>query len=407
MKLLVSKLIINKYYLLFFLIFIGGFFVDVSMGVLKDIGVQEEGGAGSLGQIWRVMILVLMFILLKKNIKYAVTILSFFIITELFSGVFHQNAIGAIVGISQGVKILYTALLFFIMAEFINEYRSDGLRLLARIMIYYELLIAIMLYISFFCGIGFSSYGQNVGQGTSGFFTGANALGFTFGSLVALNSIFLNEGVIKHNFKNTIIFLFSAFSLLFIGTKVSIVYFLIVFYIFNIRLFFTLFSFVLITIIFFYDLDVENLGQFSTVASRVAGNPEIIPSLMGSRAADILDAFNSLNIRDNPLRFIVGGGGFLSYQAVSSVPIYDILEADFFDILFMYGLHGVIFYCLFFILLVSRAINIKRAWPLGLFIFINSATGGHVILNGQSAAALALVFVSISYLSKQKYKLDI
>ncbi|EDQ01564.1 O-antigen ligase family protein [Shewanella benthica] len=398
-----NNLLSNKYYLLLILIFIGSFFVDISMGVLKSLGIQEEGGVGSLGQLWRTMLIALMFLLLKKDKKYYTLLLvMFFIITEVLSGIFHQNAIGIIVGVSQGIKVVYLVLLIFLMTHFIKENGRNGLKSLINIMILYELLISLMLYVSFFGGIGFSSYGQSTDLGTTGFFTGANALGFTLGTLTVLHSILLNERFIQPSFRNVFIFVFIVSSLLFIGTKVSIIYFIIAFYLFNFKLFLTCTLSVFILFIFFVDFSSIDLKQFSTVISRVIGNPEILPSLMGSRVRDIIEAFLLLNVEDNIFRFLIGGGGFLSYQTINTAPVYDILEADFFDVLFMYGLHGIISYCVFYIALAYNSLKIKRVFPFVIFIFINSAVAGHVIFNGQSAAALALVFVLISYLSKQK-----
>ena len=79
---------------------------------------------------------------------------------------------------------------------------------------------------------------------------------------------------------------------------------------------------------------------FDVVYLRFQNSPSVLSFLMSSRDVFAIDALNSISFQGiYVLRLIIGFGVFISFRNPNGTfTMYDTLESDFFDVLFMYGI---------------------------------------------------------------------
>jgi hypothetical protein len=149
---------------------------------------------------------------------------------------------------------------------------------------------------------------------------------------------------------------------------------------------------------------VESLSVvFDVILGRFNNSDNIVIFLSSGRTDFVINAFNEYFIYDpSSFRFLFGMGAFTSFQNPESVLVYDTLETDVFDLLFMYGLFSVLAY-LWFLGYALFILRTHKILMLGLFLLIlHSIMAGHVIFNGMSSVCIVLFFSMGNYLSKSK-----
>ncbi|MCC8172795.1 MAG: O-antigen ligase family protein [Parabacteroides sp.] len=108
-------------------------------------------------------------------------------------------------------------------------------------------------------------------------------------------------------------------------------------------------------------------------------------------------------------RVVLGGGYFLSFRNPFNLDysISSILEADLWDVFYMFGIVGLIAYtALFFYGLRfprgkkrSADYILKIAW---IMLFLHSALAGHVLQNGMSVMVLVCILIILKYRSRNE-----
>jgi hypothetical protein len=142
---------------------------------------------------------------------------------------------------------------------------------------------------------------------------------------------------------------------------------------------------------------------FDVVVKRYENSESLILFLGSGRIGYVENAMQVfLAQSDIILRLLFGSGAFLSFQNPDYVSIYDTLETDLFDVLFMYGLVGVstfltffayIGYCLrkYFIFILAFTV-----------LFFHSIVAGHVLFNGMSSFPIVMLFLVSSFLKTRE-----
>lgn len=362
--------------------------VDSLTGLMIDSGLLSEGGIGSPGQIFRISLFLFSLSLLKSNHIRVIFVfgMGYCILLEIFWNLQYQSFPGFVLSISQAIKVLSIIVSIVLVTHFLRCNNPESIIWLRAFINVNVFFVSLVLFVCFFFGLGFSSY-KDGGVGTSGFFSGANALGLSHGVL-----ILIGLGINRRNLFNIIFFVFCASSLLCIGTKTSAVFFLCISFISLVRhkalLTILLFSFVVF--LAYESLPTIELAQYQVVLGRIQNSElGLLRILLGDRYVNFSDGL--LFVLENDLawvKVIFGGGGYLSYQNPSLTVGYDIIEMDLADVFFMYGLMGLFLLLLFFTLLIYMS---RFSLPLFLaatLLVFHSLFAGHVVFNGMSSLAV-------------------
>ncbi|HHQ4776992.1 TPA: hypothetical protein ACSP0C_000698 [Aeromonas veronii] len=357
--------------------------------------VIPENGLASPSQIGRfIAILGLLIICFYKNLNvtwvYAFICLS---IIEIHAAFLHSSEIGFVFGLINISKLVYLSMLYLVIKDFFDKDHQSAVFFIGRIIKWNLLIISFSLIISTVTGIGNSTYGY--GFGTKGFFASGNGLGVYFG-VMTLISIYLKSVNLYADITNKTLF-FISLSVALIGSKAALIFSIIC--ILHVIWFssYRIFGVVVILMFFifgsYYLLEIFNL-IFDVVSKRYANSSGIIEFLGSGRYDYVINAFDELLSQpDAALRILFGGGAFLSFQSPSLFTGYDTIEADLFDVLFMYGIFCAIFLLCMYIYIL---IKLNKNWVLFLAAILcvfHSLLAGHVIFNGMSSLCVVILLV--------------
>ncbi len=395
------KFSINSIFLIFLFYFSP--FMDALSGYIILSGSLDAGSAGSVSQIFRFVILLLsLFIVLKDNKFFYIVILTFvyIVIFESFITFFHQSSYGYIIGLIYGSKILYLMLIFlalWIMYKN-NELTFDKLLLFVRNT---SLISTLLLIIPFFLNIGFHTYDEGT-FGFKGFFAAGNGLGLYMGAGLMLT---IYQWSRSKNLFSLFYILLIIFATVIIGSKAALAFSLTglisVIFLLNNKY---LFLFVLLSVIaFIYMFFDEIVIIFSTVFDHIlflygdGGN--FWSFILSSRDLFLSDAIDNLNVDGwYALRIIFGFGMYISFrEPFSSYQFIDILESDFADLLFAYGIIAVSIYSAIILLTMYKAISRKKFFLLLIFcLYIgHSLFAGYAVFNAMAGTFLPIIIVLI------------
>jgi len=376
--------------------------IDMFNGYGLANGYIAEGGLASPSQISRALMLCI-FLYIFFKYKMNISIIIFFIplfITEFLMGIFLQETFGVSYGVMSIYKLVYVVITGTLLSFLVKD-RND-IYLFSKFLKINILIISTSIYFSLYTGLGASTYGW--GFGTKSFFASGNGLGIYLG-IVSLTLIALNY--YKLSVKSSVFtYLYVIFSIACIGTKTSFVLCLIILlaliFISKQRYFLIFISccifFVFSRFIFEYFPIL-----FDVIISRAEHTDSFGQYVSSGRADYIMEAFSIFTASDsNMFRLLFGSGAFLSFQDPNNYFEFDTLETDFFDLLFMYGLYGLIFYlsCIIYIMYLLRS----HLFMLLIFLLLisHSLFLGHVLFNGMSSILLAMFFFMAKYFSLHK-----
>ncbi len=386
----------------FFYLFIALPLFDMLTGYSIYNGYIEEGSLGSPSRLGRLLALcLLVFVILRHRLRFSWLLLLFpLLIVELSAGIFLQNWLGVAVGIVTLSKLFYLSTLCIVLSHYI---KSDvDMDLFAKYLSANLILIASSIYISMIAGIGNSTYGW--GFGTKGFFASGNGLGIYLG-VSCLLLIALRKLTIFNGFGLASSF-FVMVSIILIGTKTSLIFFLLIsiYLLINSKYKYLLLPVLLVLFIFSHEILREIANTlFDVILSRLENTSSVAEYLASSRALFVHDAISTFSMQDSSFfRLPFGSGSFLSFQDPSHVVKFDTLETDMFDLLFMYGFLGLILY-LGFILRTSFLLR-KHFSLLCIFfvLFLHSALMGHVLWNGMSSTVMAILFAVATFITSRE-----
>ncbi|MDF2181410.1 O-antigen ligase family protein [Neptuniibacter sp. CAU 1671] len=371
-------------------------FADMVTGWLVLSSSLTEGGFGSPSQIFRAILLPLLFFRLAVGVRPVWAILPIFLLfIETVHVFFHQSLLAYSYGIIFFSRIIYLCMLYAFLVEL---YKSRMAGIIFKYMACSVILIALSLVFAFITDTGFSTYGW--GFGTKGYFASGNGLGLNLGVSTLLLLYIFHAGLNNGLYVRVGIF-FGLLAIFLIGSKTAWLLGGIVIISYFCFRYFGFMLFVLFPIVFgFLILFGGKLNRFfDVIVSRYNSSPDFLTFITSGRNDYFYDAW-LVYMGSSPgfLNFLFGKGFYCSFRVCDSVVFFDTLESDLADIFFMYGLIGVCLYFSFFIYFVFLFFMRKKYFLcfVWLLVFGHSAVAGHVMQNGMNLTLMA-VFVALAY----------
>ncbi len=364
-------------------------FFDMMTGFLVVKGTIAEGSLASPSQVGRAVAGILLLYAASKNRMGTswLFILLWMIIVELQAGLGFGPSFGVIFGFATVYKLTYFWLLFTVLAYYAKQNIHD----LGKFLKYNLIFISCSIIFSAITGVGNPTYGW--GFGTKGFFASGNGLGLYLG-IGGLILLLLQHYRMYLNVSLTTYILIILGTLL-IGSKTAL---LLSFLLLVGRLWLSsrrVLSFLFVGgLLIWFSPQILHISMlmFDVIVLRYQNSDSILEYLASSRIDYISNAFEIYYSKDIDLiRWFIGAGSYVSFQDPNAVLQYDTLESDVFDIFFMYGLAGVVAYCLVFAygaIILKQHIYFLLTWGL---LFMHSLFAGHVIFNGMSITILAFL----------------
>jgi len=370
-------------------IFCGLPFFDMMTGFLVVKGTIAEGSLASPSQVGRAVAGILLLYAASKNRMGTSWLFIFLwmIIVELQAGLRFGQSFGVIFGFATVYKLTYFWLLFTVLAYYAKQNIHD----LGKFLKYNLIFISCSIIFSAITGVGNPTYGW--GFGTKGFFASGNGLGLYLG-IGGLILLLLQHYRMYLNVSLTTYILIILGTLL-IGSKTALLLSLLLLVG---RLWLSsrrVLSFLFVGgLLIWFSPQILHISMlmFDVIVLRYQNSDSILEYLASSRIDYISNAFEIYYSKDIDLiRWFIGEGSYVSFQDPNAVLQYDTLESDVFDIFFMYGLAGVVAYCLVFrygAIILKQHIYFLLTWGL---LFMHSLFAGHVIFNGMSITILAFL----------------
>lgn len=395
-------------------------FFLVIMPIIESLNGYLNGiGISNIYRFATVFLIVIYFVLFNKKLPsslitflFLVTIFEFIILIQFFF--FHNDQNLLINDIKSMLRFFLCPIyfLFFNDALFNKDIEKKTIQ---KIILIYSFLYGIILLGLYIFKFGYVSYdfeanklvtfaSKSYGLGFKGFFIELN-------SLVAILSacLFFMKNKILNNVKSKSIlmlylsiYLLLIFSLFITATKFGIVISIICSIIFIVQILrkplaLKLKIGVLVTVVFillfsnyfFGDLFYNVLNRLSYFFSTTDGTS--LNVLFSNRISYLFDTIRSIDISQNSIFINIFGKGFntsLFYTGNER----SIIEIDFVDLYFSYGMIGICSYFYFFKdifcqLIVSKNHCIKE---MIIILYVYSFLGGHIIFNSMTATILAI-----------------
>lgn len=392
---------LRKFFIVLF--FFAAPFIDALTGKLIFSGVLNEGSLFSPSQLFRFLLTLFSFYLLKpKEILLVSAVISLFLIIELISLSLHLNFTGFLIGLVYSYKLGFILLVFLVLKSIFINYTQYSL---LKYFVISGFLYAIILLFSVALGIDEATYGKGA-FGSKGLFASGNGLSLFLGVCSVLSFYFFKK---EKTFISLFYYLILVISTVLVGTKGSI-FFLginLLLILFNSKkTFYLLGTTTILFSIIFIDKIINLFSvAFDVIVLRYNNSQSLFQFLASNRDNYIKDAFEIFqNSSFQLLRFVFGSGVFLSYRDFNNLTLaYDTLESDFFDVLFSYGIVGLIVY--FGIILIGFYYSLKQKNYIFFITWISlcfySLLAGHMLFNSMANIAFVILFLLI--LNPNKY----
>jgi len=387
--------------MILFLLFLILPFFDMVNGFLVVGGYLPEGGLASpsqLGRLLATMILFLICIFKKLNTVW-IFLLYYLIGIETFYGLQHLQTYGVMYGIMSAYKIVYIVLTCIVLKFYLKNQRDY--QLLGKFLKWNLYLISGSLLFSIFSGLGNSTYGH--GFGTKGFFASGNGVGVYMGVMTLIMFAFKKYKIYEN--VSTVALVVFALSTGVIGSKtamlLSLICLLCLMWFSRYRSVWLGLGVVGFILILPKVYELFNV-VFDVVVKRYEASESLIMFLGSGRIGYVEGALNIfLAQSDVNLRLLFGSGAFVSYQVPENA-IFDTLETDLFDVLFMYGIVGVSFFLTIFIYILFSLRHHFIFLLAATLLFCHSIIAGHVIFNGMSSFAIVVLFLISTFIQKRR-----
>jgi hypothetical protein len=378
-------------------------FIDAISGYLVLSEIISEGGVGSPSQIFRFLLLLISLKITFKNkifFNIILFIIFYIIIIEFIFFMVHNNLYGYIIGLVYGNKLVYLLLIYTSLLILFKTNVISFLILLKYIR-NYVLITSIILTLSFISGLGFNTYDEGT-FGFKGFYAAGNGLGI-FQGIGLLLSVYYWK-ITKEKFALISIFII-VFATTIIGSKtalflsvlslLSIVFLQKSIFIKGIIVFIL---FLLFTI--FIDQILSSFKiVFDVIIFRFNNSESVFSWLFSNRDNYLISALNSFSLDGILiLRVLVGFGAFISFRNPrGTYQSIDILESDFLDIFFMYGIIFLLIYIIFITSHIYIAFMKKKFFISLIFLLLmtHSIMAGHILFNGMSGILVPLLSLLI------------
>ncbi|MEH7512320.1 O-antigen ligase family protein [Gottfriedia acidiceleris] len=368
-----------------------------------------------VGQMYRGVILIFsIFILVnffeKKMIKLFLVLL-YLIITQMIYFFIHNSINGLLLDLTEILKVI----LIILTVETYKILNKHNILNKADIIKIFKInlwLFPLTIIIPKILGIGFTVYGN--GSGYKGFYDANNDL-----NIVLLVLLIFSIYYVQQKKLNPFIYGFNIILLLLvillIGSKSSLVFSILIFVFFiimdktsniikKIKTLLITTSLLGLTCYFlikFYFNDLLLMfDKQSYFFDQSIKSGNLASFLFSGRDYLLEYALNVLmNNKYNFIQLFFGIGRYyhgLLLGSVYKIQSYKIIEMDFFDTFFSYGLIGILIIYGYIINIIYKTIKNKNFNPFSLLsiiiIMIFSFLGGHVIYSGLAGSVVALVF---------------
>jgi hypothetical protein len=384
------------------LFFFAAPFIDAFTGKLIFSGAITEGSLFSPSQIFRLLLTIFSFFFLKpKEILFVLTVICYFLTIELISLSFHQNFTGFLLGLVYSYKLVFILLVFLVLRPIFMKYNQYSL---LKYFVVSGFLYGTILLCSVALGIDESTYNKGT-FGSKGFFASGNGLSLFLGvsSLLAFY-LYKKEKTVLSIFYYIILVI----STVLVGTKGSIFFLsinLLLILFISKKVFYLLGTTTFLLFVIYIDKIINLFSvAFDVVILRYNNSISLFQFLASSRDDFIKDAFEVFgNSSFQPLRIIFGSGIFLSFRDYENLTLpYDTLESDFFDILFSYGILGLIIYLTIIFWGIYYSIKKRNyiffiTWTALCFY---SLIAGHMLFNSMSNIGFVILILLIHIIPK-------
>ena len=406
----------RKSSIVLFLIYYLNPFFDALTGYFVGNGLISENALFSPSQLFRLFltIIILFFLRNEKKIQLFVYPLIYFIILELIAFLFHLYPKGLMSGLVSSYKLTFCILLYLLIKSYIDKKIISSIDLI-KYFIGSATIYAIIILVSDLIGISFDVYGE--GLGSKGVFASANGLGIFIGvaSLFSLYSY-----LTKKNGGEFIRLLLFSYVLINLMSKAAIIMLLslllMTYYYLSRKYKCVIICIAACIFIFYLPIFLEIATTAITVIKYRYENAENLTHfLLSGRTEYLSTAFKQFTISGILMIRLLGGlGYFISFRNPYENNFWlessSFLECELFDIFFMYGFIGILFYIFIILYVINKGFKLKGYKRIFLYAWIvlcvHSAFAGHVLFNGMSIIAFITTALVIN-INKQNYNENI
>jgi len=361
---------ISIYSVFLFLLFYASPFIDSFTGFLIYSDVIPVGGGNiSPSVVLRLILFLMGFIFITKPQFRIIFSVALLIVIFEFIGFFavHHQLAGFFVGINYSFKTVYAIMLCMVIYTFMKSKQMsfEDLLLIFRSCV---LLYACAIIVPSIFGLGVSTYGKNSATwGKIGFLASGNGAGALMG-IGSLISLYIYNR--RKKIADLIVYIITLITCYLIATKGTLLFsavnLLIIFYLMKWRYKLVSVFFVFIFISIVSDEVINLLLQsIDVIKFRYERSPNFILFLTSGRISYLGYALDQYNLDGFAFfRLFFGFGAFQSFRATDFD--FDLgkqqyyLEAELFDVFFIYGIFGMVCYLLFFILTFVAGYKNKR-----------------------------------------------
>lgn len=410
------KLVIKFNNKISLILLILGFTLFIPVDIIN--GIFLRNGLPSLSSPYKSMILFLVLVYLLKNNKYSY-VFSLIIIISTFI-VIHTILLGdislALSGLDMIVRFIAILIFFLFFSELIKKQHSDYLFTIAFISFCFLAMNVVLGAL----GFGYGMYGgaSENAIGTKGFIFAGNELGgavIISGAIIMIKNLEENQ-YLKFFILGIIMLVLSAF----MGSKVSILGTIILFFIFPIlKAFKNLKNFklpkkdfyysnmmllivpFLSTIAIFYTLYETNLIMRLTYFYEKVDLVTLIFSGRNIRALEALEIFKNYDFIG-----LLFGTGRDWWQYTSENKL---VELDPLDFLMNYGIFGFLFVFGSIFYFLIKTIKNRKNNPYSIYILFilllllaMSFSSGHIFYSGTTGFLIAIVMSLVNYNQRKK-----
>lgn len=294
-----------------------------------------------------------------------------------FSAIFNE--------ITSIFKYSYFPIFFITTINFIDQYDIDRSKIIDLFTI--DLFIySILIIIPSITNTGFNSYQNNEGYGIVGWFYSANEISAIMTIIYPLLFINLDK---KFNVKDYVMIVSTIVAIIMIGTKTPfygmliITFILAIYYLFNVNKKTKQFIFIVLILLFtiffktyipaninyekrvecqndYYNEKTTNEKDNSKLECQVAEGQKV--ALLSGRDVLLKQSFKMY--RDSKIVDKFFGIGFTNRNSINNGEFSKLVEMDFFDILFRFGIIGFVLYMLpVFVIILKVAISFIKNLP--------------------------------------------
>lgn len=396
--------------ILFFLLYVG-ILIDNIVGYHMRI----TGTESIISKLYRLFIVLYLLIIMlcnnRRNNGIYICLLVYGLLLPFIQGISNTTFEGISIDILNIIKLFFP---FLLIVSGIALYKKNKIEMkdIDNYLIVISWIYPVSILVPYIIGVGFKAYSGTTGY--SGFYSSANELSIILCITFIMHMQRFYE---KGNIKSIIGVLIAAISIILTGTKtgIIIIVFTIVYYFIKrdrnalkkIRYF--IFGLVAISIVIFIIsvfLENELLANIERLQYKFQQlDRNVINFLFSNRNIKILPNF--MLMLDNPIQIFFGAG---YYQKVVQMKVHEniastgLIEMDFFDVMFQYGLPIVLIIWGFYLkIFISSKNSIRKHYVFGLFcMLLYSFMAGHVMYSPSVGTVMALLCLGIVFSNYEK-----